>query len=53
MTQWHFSYDGKTIGPLNHDDAVKHARSNPSSHVWREGFTEWLPTSQVAEFSET
>jgi len=50
MSQWYLSYDGKQIGPLDHAQALAHMRSNPNGYAWREGFTDWLPISQVAEF---
>ena len=51
MTQWHLSYDGKQIGPLDISQAIAHARQNPSGYAWREGFTEWQPIASIAEFS--
>ncbi|MFQ5738111.1 MAG: TIGR00266 family protein [Acidobacteriota bacterium] len=51
MTQWYFSYEGRQEGPFDQQQATQKARSNPNGHVWRQGFVEWLPISQVAEFS--
>jgi uncharacterized protein (TIGR00266 family) len=49
MAQWHFSYDGQQSGPVSDEEAVRQARSNPNGYVWREGFTGWVPITQVAE----
>ena len=51
MTEWHFSYHGQQTGPFNDSEAQAKARSNPNGHVWKDGFSEWLPISQVAELS--
>ncbi len=53
MSQWYFSYEGKQTGPHSHDEARAMAQANPGGHVWKEGFTEWLPISQVAELSDS
>ena len=49
MTVWYLSYEGKQIGPLNHDQAVTQARNNRNGYAWREGFAEWMPISQIGE----
>lgn len=49
MAQWYLSYDGNQIGPFDKDQAIAHAQKNPNGHVWREGFAEWLPISQIDE----
>ena len=51
MTQWFLSYDGNQIGPLEHAQAMAQARQNPNGYAWREGFTGWLPISQIGELS--
>ncbi len=51
MSQWFFSYEGKQTGPHAHADAVRMARANPNGHVWKEGYAEWLPISQVGELN--
>ncbi len=51
MAEWHFSYDGQQTGPFNDSEAQAKARSNPNGHVWRDGYSEWLPISQVAELT--
>ena len=52
MSQWFFSVEGNQTGPHNQDEARRLALSNPGGHVWREGFTDWLPVGQVGELSE-
>ncbi|RZB35447.1 MAG: hypothetical protein SRB2_03245 [Desulfobacteraceae bacterium Eth-SRB2] len=49
MAQWYLSYDGNQIGPFDKEQAIAHAQKNPKGHVWREGFAEWLPISQIDE----
>jgi len=49
MAQWYLSYDGNQIGPFDKEQAIVHAQKNPNGHVWREGFAEWLPISQIDE----
>jgi len=53
MAQWYLSYDGKQIGPFDKEQAIAHAQKNPNGHVWREGFAEWLPISQIDELSSS
>jgi uncharacterized protein (TIGR00266 family) len=50
MYQWYLSYEGKSIGPLDQAQAAEQARQNPNGYAWREGFTGWMPISQIAEF---
>ena len=52
MAQWYLSYGGKQQGPYNTSQAQAEARNNPDGHCWREGFTEWLPISQVGELNQ-
>jgi uncharacterized protein (TIGR00266 family) len=49
MAQWYLSYNNQQIGPLDDAQAVAKAAANPNGHAWREGFSEWLPISRVAE----
>ncbi len=49
MTQWYFSYGGRQLGPLDAGQAVAQAAQDPNGHVWRQGFTDWLPIKDVAE----
>ena len=51
MSQWYFSYDGNQVGPMDQGAAIAQAAKNPKGHVWREGFSEWLPISRVGELS--
>jgi len=53
MAQWFLSYDGNQIGPFDKEQAIAHAQKNPNGHVWREGFAEWLPISQIDELSSS
>jgi uncharacterized protein (TIGR00266 family) len=53
MSQWYLSYDGNQIGPFDKEQAVSHAQKNPNGYVWREGFAEWLPISQIDELSSS
>jgi len=53
MAQWYLSYDGNQIGPFDKEQAITHAQKNPNGHVWREGFAEWLPISQIDELSSS
>jgi len=53
MAQWYLSYDGNQIGPFDKEQAIAHAQKNPNGHVWREGFAEWLPISQIDELSSS
>jgi uncharacterized protein (TIGR00266 family) len=52
MTQWYLSYGGGQLGPLGEDEAKSRARAQPDGYAWREGFTEWLPISQVTELAQ-
>ncbi len=49
MSQWFFAADGKQTGPLDTEAAIAFARQNPQAHVWRQGWTNWVLVSQVAE----
>jgi len=51
MTQWHMSYDGQQEGPYDTAAARAKAKDNPNGFVWREGYAQWLPISQVAELT--
>ena len=53
MSQWYLSYDGNQIGPFDKEQAIVQAKRNPNGHVWREGFAEWLPISQIDELSSS
>ena len=49
MKQWYFDYDGKRIGPLDHEQAVSQAREKQNGMVWREGLPQWVPIRKVDE----
>ncbi len=49
MHQWHFSYNGQQIGPLDQAAAVAQAAKNPNGHCWRQGFAEWQAISSCME----
>jgi len=49
MHQYYFSYDGRQVGPMDQTRAIAQAATDPNGHVWRDGFSGWLPISQVAE----
>jgi uncharacterized protein (TIGR00266 family) len=51
MAQWYLSYDGNQIGPFDKEQAIAHVQKNSNGYVWREGFAEWLPISQIDELS--
>jgi uncharacterized protein (TIGR00266 family) len=53
MAQWYLSYDGNQIGPFDKEQAIAHAQKNPNGYVWREGFAEWVPISQIDELSSS
>ena len=49
MTQWYLSYDGRQSGPMDQARAAAQAQLDPDGYAWREGFTDWVPLSQIAE----
>jgi uncharacterized protein (TIGR00266 family) len=51
MSQWYLSYDGQQSGPMDRTRAAAQAQSNPNGFAWREGFTDWVPISQIAELA--
>jgi len=53
MSQWYLSYDSNQIGPFDKEQAIAHAQKNPNGYVWREGFAEWLPISQLDELKSS
>jgi len=53
MAQWYLSYDSNQIGPFDKEQAIARAQKNPNGYVWREGFAEWLPISQLDELSSS
>ena len=51
MALWYLSYDGKQIGPLDQAQASAQARQNLHGYAWREGFTAWVPISEIDELT--
>ncbi len=52
MTQWFLSYNGKQFGPFDENQAREQiAVAGTDGFAWREGFSSWLPISEVAELS--
>ena len=51
MAQWYLSYDGQQSGPMDQARAVAQAQANPKGYAWREGFTDWVPITQIAELT--
>jgi uncharacterized protein (TIGR00266 family) len=51
MAMWFLSYDGKQIGPMDEAQASAHVRQNPNGFAWRDGFTAWVPISEIAELN--
>ncbi len=51
MSQWYLSYDGNSLGPFDHDQAVSQVRKNSNGYAWREGFAEWLPIHQIDDLA--
>jgi len=49
MHQWHFSYNGQQVGPLDQAAAVAQAAKNPNGHCWRQGFAEWQAIASCME----
>ncbi len=49
MSDWHFSVDGRQVGPLDQAAALAYARQNPTAYVWRPSFSGWLTIDQVPE----
>ncbi|MEM7251657.1 MAG: AIM24 family protein [Pseudomonadota bacterium] len=53
MAQWYLCYDGKTVGPLGHEQAVAEAFHHPEGFAWKEGFPEWIPIAKVHDLKPT
>lgn len=49
MKQWYLSFNGQQSGPFNHLEARARAAASPNGYVWREGFEQWRPISEVEE----
>ena len=51
---WHVVIDQEQVGPISVADVQARFAANEldtESYIWREGFTDWLPMSQVPEFA--
>jgi len=51
---WYVAVDGKSIGPLSTSQlaaALASGQYAGSSLVWRDGFSDWQPASEIAELS--
>jgi len=53
MSQWYLSYNGRQEGPFDLSQAQERVKAGPDGYAWREGYTDWIPISQVAELTET
>lgn len=51
MSQWHLSYDGNQSGPFSQAEAIEKAKENPDGFAWRDGFTDWMPITKIAELN--
>ena len=49
MHDWYLSFDGDVTGPFDHVAAVERCRVHGQGLCWRQGFSEWMLISQVAE----
>lgn len=50
MKKWLFSKNGKTLGPLNLNDAKEFVTANPDSFAWHPSYSNWMPVSCLNEF---
>lgn len=53
MTTWYLSYDGKQLGPMNETETLGHIRKNSNGYAWREGFSAWVPISDISELKSS
>ncbi|EAT14162.1 TIGR00266 family protein [Desulfuromonas acetoxidans] len=51
MAHWYLSYNGEQHGPFDEAEAQQKARHNPNGFAWKEGFSTWLPITQIAELA--
>lgn len=52
MEQWYVAVAGQSQGPISGEQIIQGLRSglyNQTTMVWRDGFQDWLPISQVGE----
>jgi len=52
MSQWYLSYNGRQEGPFDLSQAQERVKAGPDGYAWREGYTDWVPISHVAELTE-
>lgn len=55
MYNWYVAVDGNSTGPLSGNQlsaAFSSGQYPPTASVWREGFADWQPASQVAELQQ-
>lgn len=48
--QWYLSYNGQQTGPMDLERARAQAAASPGGYAWREGFPNWVPVGEIAEF---
>lgn len=56
MPTWYIAENGKSIGPMTTSElssAVAAGKYDGSTMVWRDGFSDWQPLSQVSELSRS
>lgn len=56
MHNWYIAVDGNSTGPLSSQSlsaALASGQYPTTAQVWREGFSDWLPVSQVKELQPT
>lgn len=53
MSQWYLSYNGRQEGPFDLSQAQERVKAGPDGYAWREGYTDWVPISQVDELTQS
>jgi hypothetical protein len=54
MSQWYAAVSGQQYGPVDEEQFrawIAEGRIKPDHYVWTEGMPNWLPLSQVGQFS--
>ncbi|RYD40520.1 MAG: DUF4339 domain-containing protein, partial [Verrucomicrobiaceae bacterium] len=52
--QWYYSKNGTQLGPVEEGELrgkIASGEISSSDLVWREGMTDWLPSSKVSELA--
>lgn len=52
---WHIVIDGEQVGPISAGDVrskIATGHLDGESYIWKEGFADWMPLSQVTEFAD-